>query len=207
MASTTKIMTAFIVVRLMAKDPRVGDEMVTFSRRADRTVGSSAERPRGRAAARARAALWAAPAVGQRRGRRVRGALRRPLEAARRRTQDGRPAPPVHRRDEPRGRRAGPARDALRQPQRPAGAGASLERPRPGQAGPPRPGRARLRRGRLDPEARLHAGRRPRASGATSSGRTPITCSTSKGTTASRPGRPRPPAPASSPAAVAAGTT
>ncbi len=42
MASTTKIMTALIVVRLMAKDPRVGDETVTFSRRADRTIGSSA---------------------------------------------------------------------------------------------------------------------------------------------------------------------
>jgi D-alanyl-D-alanine carboxypeptidase (penicillin-binding protein 5/6) len=43
MASTTKIMTAFIVVRLMAKDPKVGDETVTFSRRADRTVGSSSD--------------------------------------------------------------------------------------------------------------------------------------------------------------------
>ncbi|MHB1562362.1 MAG: D-alanyl-D-alanine carboxypeptidase family protein [Isosphaeraceae bacterium] len=43
MASTTKIMTALIVVRLMAKDPKVGDEMVTFSRRADETIGSSSE--------------------------------------------------------------------------------------------------------------------------------------------------------------------
>ncbi len=43
MASTTKIMTALIVVRLMAKDPKVGDELVTFSRRADRTIGSSSE--------------------------------------------------------------------------------------------------------------------------------------------------------------------
>jgi D-alanyl-D-alanine carboxypeptidase (penicillin-binding protein 5/6) len=42
-ASTTKIMTALIVVRLMAKDPKVGDEVVTFSRRADRTVGSSSD--------------------------------------------------------------------------------------------------------------------------------------------------------------------
>ena len=41
MASTTKIMTALIVVRLMAKDPGVGDELVTFSRRADRTIGST----------------------------------------------------------------------------------------------------------------------------------------------------------------------
>jgi D-alanyl-D-alanine carboxypeptidase (penicillin-binding protein 5/6) len=40
-ASTTKIMTALIVVRLMARDPKVGDEIVTFSRRADRTIGSS----------------------------------------------------------------------------------------------------------------------------------------------------------------------
>jgi D-alanyl-D-alanine carboxypeptidase (penicillin-binding protein 5/6) len=43
MASTTKIMTALIVVRLMRKDPKVGDEFVTFSKRADRTIGSSAE--------------------------------------------------------------------------------------------------------------------------------------------------------------------
>lgn len=42
-ASTTKIMTALIVVRLMAKHPRVGDEIVTFSRRADRTIGSSSD--------------------------------------------------------------------------------------------------------------------------------------------------------------------
>src|SRR5262249_45259183 len=42
-ASTTKIMTAVVVVRLMEKDPKVGDEMVTFSKRADRTIGSSAE--------------------------------------------------------------------------------------------------------------------------------------------------------------------
>ena len=42
-ASTTKVMTALVVVRLMAKDPKVGDEIVTFSRRADRTVGSSSE--------------------------------------------------------------------------------------------------------------------------------------------------------------------
>jgi D-alanyl-D-alanine carboxypeptidase (penicillin-binding protein 5/6) len=42
-ASTTKIMTALVVVRLMAKDPKVGDEMVTFSMKADRTIGSSAD--------------------------------------------------------------------------------------------------------------------------------------------------------------------
>ncbi len=42
-ASTTKIMTALVVTRLMAADPKVGEEMVTFSRRADRTIGSSAE--------------------------------------------------------------------------------------------------------------------------------------------------------------------
>jgi D-alanyl-D-alanine carboxypeptidase (penicillin-binding protein 5/6) len=42
-ASTTKIMTALVVARLMAKDPKVGDEMVTFSMKADRTIGSSAE--------------------------------------------------------------------------------------------------------------------------------------------------------------------
>ncbi len=43
MASTTKIMTALIVVRLMAKNPKIGDEMVTFSRRADETDGSSSK--------------------------------------------------------------------------------------------------------------------------------------------------------------------
>lgn len=43
MASTTKIMTALIVVRLMAKDAKVGDELVTFSRQADQTIGSSAD--------------------------------------------------------------------------------------------------------------------------------------------------------------------
>ncbi len=43
MASTTKIMTGFIVVRLMARDSKVGDELVTFSQRADGTIGSSAE--------------------------------------------------------------------------------------------------------------------------------------------------------------------
>ncbi len=42
-ASTTKIMTALIVVRQIAKDPKVADEKVTFSRRADETDGSSAE--------------------------------------------------------------------------------------------------------------------------------------------------------------------
>ena len=87
MASTTKIMTALIVVRLMAKDPKVGDEMVTFSKRADRTIGSSVGRPRGRAAAGARTALRAAAALGQRRGRGVRRAFRRTAEAARRRAR------------------------------------------------------------------------------------------------------------------------
>ena len=43
MASTTKIMTALIVVRLMAKDPAVRDENLTFSKRADRTAGSTSD--------------------------------------------------------------------------------------------------------------------------------------------------------------------
>ena len=42
-ASTTKIMTALVVVRLMAKDPAIRDEVVTFSGRADRTVGSTSD--------------------------------------------------------------------------------------------------------------------------------------------------------------------
>jgi D-alanyl-D-alanine carboxypeptidase (penicillin-binding protein 5/6) len=40
-ASTTKIMTALVVVRQMAKDPAVRDEVVTFSKRADETIGST----------------------------------------------------------------------------------------------------------------------------------------------------------------------
>jgi len=41
-ASTTKIMTAFIVLCLAEEDPEVLDEVVTFSLRADKTRGSSA---------------------------------------------------------------------------------------------------------------------------------------------------------------------
>ncbi len=40
-ASTTKIMTAFIVTRLAAEDPKVLEEIVTFSSRADNTTGST----------------------------------------------------------------------------------------------------------------------------------------------------------------------
>jgi D-alanyl-D-alanine carboxypeptidase (penicillin-binding protein 5/6) len=41
-ASTTKIMTALIVTRLAEKDPKVLEETVTFSSRADNTPGSTA---------------------------------------------------------------------------------------------------------------------------------------------------------------------
>jgi serine-type D-Ala-D-Ala carboxypeptidase (penicillin-binding protein 5/6) len=41
MASTTKMMTALVVVRLARADPKVLDEVVTFSERADKTVGST----------------------------------------------------------------------------------------------------------------------------------------------------------------------
>ena len=41
MASTTKMTTALIVARLAAKDPKVLDEIVTFSKRADNTSGST----------------------------------------------------------------------------------------------------------------------------------------------------------------------
>ncbi len=41
MASTTKMMTALIVARLAKADPKVLDEIVTFSERADRTAGST----------------------------------------------------------------------------------------------------------------------------------------------------------------------
>lgn len=43
MASTSKIMTAWIVLRLAAEDPKVLDEVVTFSERAAKTGGSSAK--------------------------------------------------------------------------------------------------------------------------------------------------------------------
>ncbi|HVK19144.1 MAG TPA: serine hydrolase [Fimbriiglobus sp.] len=42
-ASTTKVMTAYVVLRLAADDPKVLDEVVTFSERADKTTGSSAK--------------------------------------------------------------------------------------------------------------------------------------------------------------------
>ncbi len=40
-ASTTKIMTALVILRLAAKEPGVLDETVTFSKRADQTIGST----------------------------------------------------------------------------------------------------------------------------------------------------------------------
>jgi serine-type D-Ala-D-Ala carboxypeptidase (penicillin-binding protein 5/6) len=42
-ASTTKVMTAWVVLRLAADEPKVLDEVVTFSERADKTTGSSAK--------------------------------------------------------------------------------------------------------------------------------------------------------------------
>jgi D-alanyl-D-alanine carboxypeptidase (penicillin-binding protein 5/6) len=42
-ASTTKIMTAFIVAKLAEKDPKVRDEIVTFSAEADKTSGSTSD--------------------------------------------------------------------------------------------------------------------------------------------------------------------
>jgi D-alanyl-D-alanine carboxypeptidase (penicillin-binding protein 5/6) len=41
-ASTTKVMTAYLVCRLAQDDPRVLDEVVTFSAAADKTIGSTA---------------------------------------------------------------------------------------------------------------------------------------------------------------------
>ncbi len=41
MASTTKVMTALVVLRLAAGDPKALDEVVTFSKRADETPGST----------------------------------------------------------------------------------------------------------------------------------------------------------------------
>ncbi len=42
MASTTKIMTAYLVTSLAEKDPSVLEEKITFSQRADDTIGSTA---------------------------------------------------------------------------------------------------------------------------------------------------------------------
>jgi D-alanyl-D-alanine carboxypeptidase (penicillin-binding protein 5/6) len=42
-ASTTKIMTAYLVTSLAEKDPSVLDEMVTFTERADKTSGSTSD--------------------------------------------------------------------------------------------------------------------------------------------------------------------
>jgi D-alanyl-D-alanine carboxypeptidase (penicillin-binding protein 5/6) len=42
-ASTTKMMTAYLVCQLASEDPRVLDEIVTFSEAADKTVGSTAD--------------------------------------------------------------------------------------------------------------------------------------------------------------------
>ncbi|HEY1186305.1 MAG TPA: serine hydrolase [Gemmata sp.] len=41
MASTTKIMTAYLVLKLVAQDPKVLDEVLTFSEAADKTPGST----------------------------------------------------------------------------------------------------------------------------------------------------------------------
>jgi D-alanyl-D-alanine carboxypeptidase (penicillin-binding protein 5/6) len=41
-ASTTKLMTIYVVARLAAKEPAILDEIVTFSQRADETIGSTA---------------------------------------------------------------------------------------------------------------------------------------------------------------------
>ncbi|MBX3432108.1 MAG: membrane dipeptidase [Pirellulales bacterium] len=43
MASTTKIMTAYVVLRYAAEHPEILDETVTFSKRADDTIGSTAD--------------------------------------------------------------------------------------------------------------------------------------------------------------------
>src|SRR5437763_15884989 len=43
MASTTTVMTAWMVLRLAEDDPRLLDEVVTFSERAARTPGTSAK--------------------------------------------------------------------------------------------------------------------------------------------------------------------
>ena len=154
-------MTALIVVRLMAKDPKVGDEMVTFSRRADRTVGSSSEVREGERLP-VRELLYglllpsgndAAVAFAEHFG----GRLKPPAEG------HARPEDPFARFIAEMNRVAAELGLHETHFENPNGLPAPshrIERTRPGQAGSPRAGRARVRRGRLDPEARLHAGQR-----------------------------------------------
>ncbi len=133
-ASTTKIMTAFVVLRLAAEEPPVLDEMVTFSRRADGTIGSTSGVEEGEQLP-VRELLYglllpsgndAAVAFAEHFGGRMKPAadasIRRRSIAA------------IHRRDEPRSRRARPARDALCQSQWTARTGSPIERPRSRQA-------------------------------------------------------------------------
>ena len=56
-ASTTKIMTAFLVLKLAEADPKVLDEAITFSERAAKTNGSSSKLRRARSSASANCSL------------------------------------------------------------------------------------------------------------------------------------------------------
>ena len=113
MASTTKIMTAWLVLRLAADDPKVLDEVVTFSERADKTTGSSARLNAGEQLP-VRELLYglllpsgndAAVALAEHFG-----------AAVRRRTRTAIRSRPLRRRDEPAGQGAGPEGDAYRDP-------------------------------------------------------------------------------------------
>ncbi len=186
MASTTKIMTALVVLRLAGARPRGARREVDLLRagRQDARLDSgvrAGERlpvrellyglllPSGNDAAVA-----------------LRRALRRPARADRAtRPDEADPLPRFVAEMNRVGRGAGAARDALRQPARAARAGPPLQRPRPGRARPARAGRPGLRPGRRRPASTAARWSTPTGTAPrTSSGRTPTGCSTPRATTA-----------------------
>ena len=143
-----------------------------------------------------RAALRPAPALGQRRLGRAGRALRGQARPVGGRSGRDRPARPVRRGHEPDGRGTEPRAVALREYPRPDRRRAQGERPRP------RPARLRSRwTTRSSPRSSRLGSTAPgssisRTRAGTSSGRTRISCCRSRGSTASRPAPPTPPAPA-----------
>ena len=76
-ASTTKMMTAYLVALLAQQDPKVLDEIVTFSERADKTPGSTSDVKAGEKLSVRRVAVRNDAALGQRCDGRVCRAFRR----------------------------------------------------------------------------------------------------------------------------------
>ena len=144
-ASTTKIMTAYLVTSLAEKEPSVLDEVITFSERADKTSGFDVRRESRRKAAGRRAAVRPDAALRQRRGRVARRTLWRALrreKQAEAKSRWRRPAErqcgcfrQLYRRDESQGCGDRHEVDPLQQSARPAERRASDDGPRPGPAG------------------------------------------------------------------------